>query len=89
MYLVAIAWMYVVLMMTIAEAMSPQGTVIGAVFTLLLYGVLPLSIVMYVLGTPGRRKLRQRAEAQATPSAAPDGGSEAPGAALTAERKEP
>lgn len=96
MYLVAIAWMYVVLMMTIAEAMSPQGTVIGAVFTFLLYGALPLSIVLYVLGTPGRRKLRQRAEAQAgqmaeqaAASAAPDGGGQAPGAAVAAEREPP
>lgn len=96
MYLVAIAWMYVVLMMTIAEAMSSQGTVIGAVFTFLLYGALPLSIVLYVMGTPGRRKLRQRAEAQAeqlaqqtAASAAPDGGSEAAGAAVAAEREKP
>ncbi|MFG6449336.1 hypothetical protein ACG0Z6_13990 [Roseateles sp. BYS180W] len=52
-------------MMTIAEAMSPQGSVLGAVFTLLLYGVLPLSVLLYVLGTPQRRAARQRAEASA------------------------
>ena len=46
MYLIAIAWGYVVLMMAVVEAMSPQGTVLGALFTLLLYGALPLSIVL-------------------------------------------
>lgn len=65
MYLIAIAWMYVVVMMALAEALSPQGTVLGAVFTLLLYGLLPLSIVMYLLGTPMRRRARRAAEAEA------------------------
>ena len=65
MYLIAIAWMYVVVMMALAEALSPQGTVLGAVFTLLLYGLLPLGIVMYLLGTPMRRRALRAAEAQA------------------------
>ena len=68
MYLIAIAWMYVVVMMTIAEAASPNGTLLGAFFTFLLYGVLPLSIVLYILGTPGRKrriKAQQKAERQA------------------------
>lgn len=62
MYLVAVAWIYVVLMMAVAEATSTQGTVLGAVFTFLLYGVLPLSIVMYLLRTPHRRRLRRARE---------------------------
>ena len=65
MYLIAIAWMYVVVMMALAEALSPQGTVLGAVFTLLLYGLLPLGIVMYLLGTPMRRRALRAAEAEA------------------------
>ena len=97
MYLVAIAWMYVVVMMSIAEATSSQGTVLGAVFTLLLYGVLPLSIVLYLLGTPSRRRAQRQAEAAdlaaaadiTTPSAQPDGGSHAAGDAVAPERKEP
>lgn len=63
MYVVVIAWMYVVLLMSVAEALSSQGTVLGAVFTFLLYGLLPLSIVVYILGTPARRKARARREA--------------------------
>lgn len=49
-------------MMAIAEATSPQGTVLGAVFTFLLYGALPLSIVMYLLRTPHRRRMRRARE---------------------------
>lgn len=80
MYLVAIAWMYVVLMMSAAEAASPSGTLLGALMTLLLYGLLPLSIVLYILGTPGRRRARQAREAaQAEPaSGQPDAGGHAP-----------
>jgi hypothetical protein len=63
MYLVAIAWMYVVLMMAVAEAFSPQGSVLGALVTFVLYGLVPLSIVMYLMGTPQRRARRRRAEA--------------------------
>ncbi|MBC7938563.1 MAG: hypothetical protein H7Z19_02175, partial [Chitinophagaceae bacterium] len=56
MHLVAIAWIYVVLLMAVAEALSAQGTVLGAFFTLLLYGVLPLGLVLYVLSTPARKR---------------------------------
>jgi len=65
MYIVAIAWSYVVLMMALAEALSPQGTLIGAFFTLLLYGVGPLTIVLYIIGTPARRRARRAAESDA------------------------
>lgn len=88
MYLVALAWLYVVLMMALAEAMAPNGTVLGAVFTLLLYGVLPLSIVLYLLGTPARRRARKRAE-DAASSAQPDGGSLPPRDPVPPEREEP
>lgn len=92
MLIVAVAWIYVVLMMAVAEAIAPNGTVLGAVFTLLLYGVLPLGIVIYLLGTPARRAARRAHEAAvaATASAAqPDGGGQAPGAPVAPEREEP
>ena len=94
MLIVALAWMYVVVMMALAEAVSPQGSVLGAVFTLLLYGVGPLAVVLYILATPTRRKLRRQREAQEATAAAassastPDGGGHAPGDAVSAERKE-
>lgn len=87
MYIIAIAWMYVVSMMAVAEALSSQGTVLGAFFTLVLYGLLPLAIVLYIVGTPMRRRARRAADAAA--SAAPDGGSHAAGDGVAAEGKEP
>lgn len=60
MYLIVIAWLYVTLLMGLAEAFSTQGTVLGAIITFVLYGVLPMSLVVYVMGTPLRRKERLR-----------------------------
>ena len=75
MHLIAIAWIYVVLMMAIAEALSSQGTVLGAVFTFLLYGVLPLGIVLYIGLTPARKKaLRLAEQREAAAAAAAAGG---------------
>lgn len=64
MYLVAIAWMYVALMMAIAEATHANGSLLGAIITFLLYGVGPLALVMYLMGTPHRRRARQLQEQQ-------------------------
>jgi membrane protein implicated in regulation of membrane protease activity len=88
MYLIAIAWGFVVVLMALVEATSTEGTVLGAFFTLLLYGVLPLSIVMYVLGTPMRRQARAKREAleQADRS---DHAPARPAEPLTPEREEP
>jgi Zn-dependent protease with chaperone function len=88
MHIVALAWIYVVLMMAVAEALAPNGTVLGALFTLLLYGVLPLSIVLYILGTPSRRRARRAAEAAAS-ALDPDGARHPAGAAVAPEREEP
>jgi len=88
MHLIAIAWIYVVLMMAAAEASSSNGSLLSAFFTILLYGVLPLSIVMYLLGTPARRARRQAAETSAG-TVEPDGGGHPPGDAVAPERKEP
>lgn len=68
MYIVAIAWIYVVLMMSITEQ-----SVIAGVMTFVLYGILPLATILYVLGTPERKRRRMQAEKMqqnpATPSA--------------------
>ena len=61
MYLIVIAWTYVTLMMAVAEATSPQGTILGAIITFVLYGLLPMGILVYILGTPSRkRKIKER-----------------------------
>jgi hypothetical protein len=97
MYLVALAWIYVVGMMAVAEAMSSQGSVLGAIITFVLYGMLPLSIVLYVMNTPARRRRLRAIEAAEDaaraagvvgPSAAPDGSRHAAGDPVAAERKE-
>ncbi|WP_290644765.1 hypothetical protein [Aquabacterium sp.] len=49
-------------MMSLAEATSPQGTVLGALITFVFYGVGPLALVMYLLNATGRRKARLKAE---------------------------
>lgn len=91
MHLIAAAWIYVVLMMALVEAMAPNGTVLGAFFTFLLYGVLPLSIVLYLMATPMRRRARLRAaaKAQADSAAHPDRGGEPTGGAVAPIGKEP
>ena len=89
MYIVAIGWLYVAVMMAAAEAGSSNGTVLGAVFTFLLYGVLPLTIVMYVLRTPARRRARRAAEALERSAQQPDGGDHPAGDAIAPEREKP
>ncbi|MBC7435789.1 MAG: hypothetical protein H7332_06940 [Bdellovibrionales bacterium] len=103
MYLVVIAWMYVVVMMSVAEATSTNGTIVGAIVTFLLYGLGPIALVVYLMGSPFRRKaikVREAAEfASAQPAAAtldatpapsvqPDAGSETPADAIAPVRKE-
>ena len=69
MYVVAIGWMYVVVMASVAEAMSPQGTVLGALMTFIGWGLLPCALVLYILGTPARkRRLREQAAREAQPA---------------------
>jgi len=100
MYLVAIGWLYVALMMSVVEATHINGSILGAMITFVLYGLLPVALVMYVLGTPARKraiKAREAAEHaawQAAQGAAtatsdpPDAGREAAGDTVAPERKE-
>ena len=81
MYIVAVAWLYVTLMMAVAEASASNGSVLGAVITFVLYGLLPLSVLLYIMDTPGRRraiKERERAGLAAAPLGSPAGSSGAP-----------
>lgn len=67
MYIVAIGWIYVVLMMSITE----QSAIAG-VITFLLYGVLPVSIILYLGGSKRRKRHRQAAEAAARSTSTSD-----------------
>ncbi|RRS04081.1 hypothetical protein EIP75_11900 [Aquabacterium soli] len=98
MWIVVIAWIYVAVMMAVAEAFGPQGSILGGIITLLLYGVAPLALVIYLMNTPmRRRRLREQEAAErqgaAAPSAAaplqPDAGGLPPGDPIAPEGKEP
>ncbi|WGT65256.1 hypothetical protein [Variovorax paradoxus] len=64
-HLIVIGWLYVAVMMAVAEATSTTGTVLGAIFTFLLYGLAPVALVVYLMGTPGRRRAIRQREAEA------------------------
>lgn len=64
MYLVVIAWIYVVLLMSVAEATNTNGSVLGAIMTFVLYGALPVALVVYLMGTPARRRAIKKKEAE-------------------------
>jgi heme exporter protein D len=73
MHIIVIAWLYVALMMALAEGTHSTGTVVGAIFTFLLYGVGPVALVVYLMNAPARRrriKEREVAQQQAAREAA-------------------
>jgi hypothetical protein len=103
MYLIAIGWLYVALMMGVAEATNSNGTVLGGIISFVLYGLCPVGLVLYLMGSPLRRKkikaneaaeLAQYHQAQAQAehalvSGQPNAGSEAPAdPTIAAVRKE-
>src|SRR5690349_20730957 len=97
-FLVIIGWLYVAVMMAVAEATNTNGTVLGGIFTFLLYGAAPVALVAYILSTPMRKRAiraREKAEQEEAAraqspgatapqpgSAAPDGPGEAPAGAF-------
>ena len=97
MYLVPLAWIYVTLMMAVAEATNDNGTVLGAIVTFVLYGLLPVGLVLYFMGTPARKRARIKAESEADAAKAamqaasnpPDTRSEAAADSVAPVRKEP
>jgi hypothetical protein len=63
MYIVPIGWLYVALMMAVAEATGTSGTILGAIVTFVLYGVAPVALVVYLMGSPARRRAIRAREA--------------------------
>lgn len=53
MYIVAIGWLWVVLMMALTETSITAG-----LLTFVFYGVFPLGLILWLLGTPARRRRR-------------------------------
>lgn len=54
MYIIAIGWLYVTVLMAITET-----SVVAGLLTFIFYGLLPVSLLVWLLGTPVRRQ-RQR-----------------------------
>ena len=86
-----VGWLYVALMMAVAEANHPQGSLLGAMITFFLYGVGPVALVIYLMGRSARRATRRKRELarDAEASAQPDAGGEAAADAVAPVRKEP
>lgn len=72
MYLVPIAWLYVAFMMSVAEATHSNGTVLGAIITFVLYGALPVGLILYFMGSPARRRAIRAREAAERAALIPD-----------------
>ena len=90
MYIVPIAWLYVVVMMSVAEATNANGTLMGAIITFVLYGVLPIGLILYFMGAPARKRaIRAREAAELQASLQPDTGGLAPADPVTSVGKEP
>jgi hypothetical protein len=93
-HIIPIAWFYVTLLMAVAEASNANGTVLGALITFLLYGLLPIGLMLYFMRTPARRRAiraREAAEqlaARQVVSLQPDAGGLAPGDAVAPVGKE-
>lgn len=58
MILILMAWLYVVLMMSLSEALAPQGSVAGAAMTFVVYGTVPLALLVYLLAATARQRTR-------------------------------
>jgi SNF family Na+-dependent transporter len=54
MYIVAIAWMYVVVLMA-----ATQPTLLSGLGTLVFYGVIPCWVVMYIVMAPTRARRKK------------------------------
>lgn len=57
MYIIAVAWLYVALMAAVSDT-----TVLGGMLTFVFYGLLPLSLFLWLFGTPARHRRARRIE---------------------------
>lgn len=79
MYIVAIAWLYVTLMMAITEK-----NLVSGIMTFLFYGLFPLALVLWLLGGPSRNR-RRRSEAEGRGAVTADKSEDEVSAAIAAE----
>ena len=65
MYIVAIAWLYVAVLMALTET-----SVVGGILTFLFYGLMPLALFLWLFGGKYRRQRRAYREKMAAQRAA-------------------
>ncbi|MFH1872993.1 MAG: hypothetical protein ABIK82_13800 [Pseudomonadota bacterium] len=53
MYVIAIGWLYVTLLMAATEA-----NIVAGVLSFVIYGAAPLALFLWLMGTPQRRRSR-------------------------------
>lgn len=51
MHIIAIGWLYVTLLMALTET-----SVVAGALTFVFYGLAPVALILWLLGTPGRRR---------------------------------
>jgi hypothetical protein len=67
MYIVAIAWLYVTLLMALTEP-----SLVGGVLTFVFYGVMPCALLLWVIGTPQRKRNKHLTQIAEQPLGEPD-----------------
>lgn len=67
MYVIAIGWLYVTLLMAATEA-----NLTAAVLTFTFYGLAPLALFLWLFGTPQRRRNQAAAERRENGKKQPD-----------------
>ena len=72
MYIIAIGWLYVTVLMALTET-----SIVAGALTFFFYGLFPVSLLIWLLGTPARRQRQRHQAAQEATSAddakTPDG----------------
>ena len=56
MYIIVIAWLYVIVLMA-----ATAKTVVSGLLTLIFFGLAPVALFLWIFGTPGRRRARMAA----------------------------
>lgn len=83
MYIIAIGWLYVTVLMALTETSIVAGTL-----TFLFYGLFPVALLVWLLGTPVRRQRQRYRAAQAEEAAAASAGVAADQLADAPDRKD-
>ena len=65
MYIIAIGWLYITVLMAATEK-----TLVAGVLTLVFYGLAPVALFVWIFGSPGRRRAEARKRLPQQPESA-------------------